>query len=246
MLNFVSLSTLNSFAASNPVTIPTNSTAPTIGEGIFLIKDVARILRLDYGNVRRWILGFWDGHFKETFNYSFGEQGRKAVNFYTLIEFYTFYKLREKDVSAQELRKVHKHMSNELNTPYPFAIAAGFFIEKRGQKAQVWYKYLESLIRADGKGQISLPVIIEPFLEQIEFDENNLAMRYFPVAGSKNVVVDPKHQLGQPTILGTNIKTQAIFNLYKGGEPLANIAKQFDLRLDEVQDALAFHQKAVA
>lgn len=222
-----------------------NDIAPKLGDGIFLIKDVSKILHLDYSKVRRWILGYWDGHLIDNFNYTFGEKGNKAINFYSLIEFYTFFKLREKGLSPHAIRKLHDEMIKVFNTRYPFATAQDYFVEKRNKKKVfVYYKYLESLIKSDKKHQFSLN-FLEKFLERVEFDDNNLAKRFFPLENSKNVVVDPKHQFGQPTIVGTNIKTQSIYNLYKGGESYENICNLYNLEKSSVKDAVAFH-KSVA
>jgi len=217
---------------------------PKLGDGIFLIKDVSKILHLDYNKVYRWIIGYWDGHLKEDFNYTFGQKGNKAINFYSLIEFYTFFKLREKGLSPHAIRKLHDEMIVVYKTPYPFAMAQDYFVEKRRKKAFVYYKYLESLIKSDKKHQFSLN-FLEKFLERVEFDDNNLAKRFFPLENSRNIVVDPKHQFGQPTIAGTNIKTQSIYNLYKGGESYENICNLYDVDKSSVQDAVTFH-KSVA
>ncbi len=218
----------------------TNNTIPKIGEGIFLVKDVAKILRLDYSHVRRWILGYWDGHFKRDFNYTFGEDGNKAINFYSLIEFYIFYKLREQNVSAVEIKKIHERISEELQTPYPFALPLDFYVENRKTKTLTWYGYLENLIKTDGKHQISLN-FVKPFLKHVDFD-NNLASRYFPLENTKSVVVDPKHQFGQPTISGTNIQTNTVFGLYQAGETKSTICKLYDINLPQVDAAIYYHK----
>ncbi len=85
---------------------------------------------------------------------------------------------------------------------------------------------------------------MEEFFEKIEFDDNNIAVRFFPLANSRNVVVDPKHQFGQPVISGTNIKIQTIFSLYQGGETLKDISSLYDISIDKVKDAIAFQKAA--
>jgi len=228
-------------------TANTNIIAPKLGEGIYFLKDIATILDLDYQLVRRWIAGYWDEHFKSTF----GEKKNRAINFYSLIEFYTFYKLREKGVSPQELRKAHKVISEELNTPYPFATADAFNFEvritKKKTKKFVWYTIDDALVRADGKHQITIAdSFVRKFIEKIEYDKNNLAKRFFPLDNSKNIVVDPHHQFGQPTVEGTNIKTQTIYHLHLGGETNENICTLYHLSHDKVEDAIKFHVKEAA
>lgn len=221
-----------------------NHIEPKLGEGIYLVKDVAKILNLDYELCRRWILGYWDGALKDNFSYVFGEKGNKAINFYSLIEFCTFYKLREKGIGAATIRKLHEDLSVEFNTPYPFAIAYDYYIEKRKQKKYVIIDLIDGLLKHDGKKKLYLKFYLADFLEKVEFGDNNVARRYFPLGKDKNVVVDPLHQFGQPIILGTNIKTQTIFSLHKGGETNENICILYDLPIEKVQDAISFHENA--
>lgn len=216
-----------------------------IGEGIFLIKDVSKILNLPYEKVYRWIVGYWQKSLSEDFNYVFGPDDNRAINFYSLIEFYTFFKLREKGVSTHDIKLLHNRLTTDLNTAYPFAIAQDFYVDKEQKKKKfLYYKYLNSLIRLDKKKQFSFDFVIQDFLDKIEFDESNFARRYFPIGKDKNVVVDPKKQFGQPTILGRNIKTQTIYSLHKGGEANEDICTLYSVTLKDVEDAIYFHNIA--
>lgn len=216
---------------------------PKIGEGIYVVKDVAKILYLDYAKTYRWIVGYWGGSLDEKTCYTFGEADNRAINFLSLIEFYTFFRLREKGLSTAEIRKLHNVLSKVLRTPYPFAIAQDYFIEGKNKKKFVYFEHLSNLVKLDEKLQYSLR-FIENFLEKIEFDDNNLAARFYPLANSKNVVVDPKHQFGQPIVAGTNIKTHTLYSLYKGGETLEDISSLYHISLEKVQDAIAFQKAA--
>jgi uncharacterized protein (DUF433 family) len=229
------------------MSVDTNHIRAKIGEGIYLIKDVSKILDLEYEKVYRWIVGYWNGNLQEGFNYTFGDQDNKAINFYSLIEFYTFFKLREKGISSTQIRQLHNKLSEILNTPYPFAIAQDYYVEERRtqktKKKFVYYKYFDSLIKLGKKNQFSFNFMDE-FLDKIEFDKNNLAVRFYPLSNSRNIVVDPKRQFGQPVIVGTNIKTQTIFSLYKGGETLENISILYNISFDKVEDAVKFQNAA--
>lgn len=215
-----------------------DSVAPSIGGGIFLTNDVAEILHLPYQKVRRWMIEFWDTQLAGEYQYSFGEKGNKAINFYTLIEFYTFYQLRLKGLSTQKILKAHSIISKDLNTHYPFARSV------RTDGRQIWYDYLDQLINANGKQQLDLKPILAPFLDRIEFGKNDYAERYFPLPNSKNVVVDPKHQFGQPTVYGRNIRTETLFKLYEGGESKKNISILYDLTSKQVSDAIRYYKRS--
>jgi uncharacterized protein (DUF433 family) len=216
-----------------------------LGEGIFLIKDVSKILNLEYEKVYRWIVGYWSNSLNSNVNYVFGDNNNRAINFYSLIEFYTFFKLRERGVSTRDIRLLHNKLSETLNTPYPFAIVQDYYVDKKSKKKRfVYYTHLNSLIRLDKKNQFSFEFIIETFLDKIEFDDTNFASRYFPIGKDKNVVVDPHHQFGQPTILGRNIKTQTIFSLHNGGETNEDISILYNITSKDVEDAIYFHNNA--
>jgi uncharacterized protein (DUF433 family) len=224
-----------------------NHIQPRLGEGIYLIKDVSKILQLDYEKVYRWIVSYWSGDLSETINYTFGDVDNRAINFYSLIEFYTFFKLREKGISSTQIKKLHSELANILQTPYPFAIAQDYYVEKRKtkktKKVFVYYTYLDSLMKLSPKKQFFFKFLDE-FLDRIEFDENNLAVRFYPLHNSRNVVVDPKRQFGQPIINGTNIKTQTVFSLFRGGESLEDISTLYNIPIEKVKDAINFQNAA--
>ncbi len=204
---------------------------PHINEGIYSTKDIADILDIPYHQVRQVMGGFWQ-------NYTFGESRGKAVNFLTLIEFYTYNKLRELGIKPIVIKKAHSEIGKHLNTEYPFARD---IIRTDGKG--IWYDLLELLINADGTQQINIAPLVKPFLSKIEFNKENLAERYFPLNNSKRIVVDPKYQFGQPVITGTRIKAEIISDFYKAGESLNLICRLYDLSKEQVKDAISYYQK---
>lgn len=215
-----------------------NINHPKIGEGVFLIRDVAEILQLPYSKVRHWLIEFWEGRFSKDYQYSLGSKDNRTVNFHTLIEFYTFFQLRSLGLSSQKIQKYHNQLSKELNTNYPFAIT----IHTDGKS--IWYDFLGELIKADGKNQLDLKILLTPFLHKIQFGENGLAERYFPLNNSNLIVIDPKHQFGSPTIAGTNIKALIINDFYKSGESVKSICGFYNLSENQVLDAIQYYNRA--
>lgn len=206
-------------------------TTPKLGEGIFLTNDVATILRLPYSKVRSLMKSYWHG-------YSFGDEKNRAVNFYALIEFYTYYKLRELGVPASEIKKAHSILGKDMNVRYPFALSG---IRTDGKK--LWYEELGNIIKIDGKKQYIIKEFLNQFLLKIDFGKSNIAERFYPLSNSKKVVVDPMHQFGQPTISGRNITTSAIRKLHEGGETIKNISNLYDLKQSQVVDALNYYKR---
>lgn len=212
-----------------------------IGTGIYTLPDLARILNLDYHKVQRLLNEYWDKRLAEEFSekYSWTIGKSKAVSFHTLVEFYVFYQLKESGVSTQSILKAHKELSQIFNTPFPFAkseILDG--INCFGKKI-VFEINKDEIINLDSTKQLNLK-FIKNFMYKMEFDSNSLAMRLYPLGKKNSVIVDPKHQFGQPTIQGTNLFPETIYNLYKKKETKKFIASSYDISVKQVNDAINY------
>ena len=215
---------------------------PSLGEGIFTTRDVAHILGVPTSSVGRWLTEFWNKRFGSNFGgYSFGGGRGRAINFYTLIEFIVFAKLRENGISAQKIQRYHNYISERLNTKFPFAET-----KLRTDKRSVWYENSHVLIKIDGKEQIAIREILEPFLNKIEYSEDKIATRFFPLGKDHHIVIDPNHQFGQPTILGTNIKVSTIYSLYLGNETPESISSLYEIPVEQVKEAIDYSVKNAA
>lgn len=213
--------------------------SPKLGEGIYLPIDVAEILRLPYFKVKYLMNTYWR-------NYTFGEKGNRAINFYSLIEFYTYYNLREKKYTSKQIKDFHDMLSKSLNTSYPFASVRVLTPTKKTHKSMIWYEYMGYYMKGDGKQQPYISSFVKPFLRQVEFGEDLIAKRFFPLHHTENVVVDPMHQFGQPVINGTNLQTKTIHRLYEAGESKGNICILYDISENQVDDAIRVHTRKVA
>ncbi len=219
------------------------SNQPKLGYGIYTVADVAKVLGIPPEKVRYWLKQYWDSWLlpEAGERNSWGERKDKTVNFYTMVEFYVFYQLRKHKVSTNRIIKSHRLLREKFNTPYPFAC---YRIMTDG-KAILFSPDGDSIVDANPNFQYNLKQIIENFLKKIEFgDTDQIARRLYPVAESQNIVVDPHHQFGQPVVKGTNILAGTLFSLFIGGEKPAFIADIYDLKQEEVEDAIRFYQQA--
>lgn len=214
-----------------------------LGAGIYTVPDVAFLLQLPKAKVRRWLNDFWDGRLSKKYvqDYSKGEGRQKATNFYVLIEFYVFYQLREANVGYKAIFTAHEEMSKQLKTPFPFAHAKVLTDGK-----SILYALQDgTTINADRSKQITIAKLIESFCRKIEFAEDDLAMRYWPLGQKKHIVVDPHHQFGQPVISNTNVLAETIYGYHIAGESDEFLAKLFDIPVRDVENAIElFRTKA--
>ena len=208
------------------------------GSGIFSIPEASLFLGLPGYKVRRWLNEIWNEKINNTGDeiYSWGSGRDRSLNFLTLIEFFTFYQLRNQNISVNKIVLAHKIIKKRLNTPYPFASS---IILTDGCK--VLFKENDSIIDAEPGLQTNIQGIILPFCRKIDFGEDFLARRFWPKGKDVNVVIDPSHQFGQPTIPGTNILARQIYNLHNGGESIAFIAKLYQLPKKSITDAIKLY-----
>lgn len=214
-----------------------------LGEGIYSVSDISFLLKLPKHKVRRWLNDFWDSRLAKKYNqtYSWGQGRDQATNFYTLIEFYVFYSLRENGVSQKKIFEAHEIIARQLNTPYPFASAKLLTDGK-----SILYSLDDgTTVKADKTRQIALKQIIESFCKKIEFSGSSLAEKYYPLGRNKPIVVDPHHQLGQPVVEKTNVLAETIYNMHSAGETNQFLSRLYDISIREVQAAISlFHNKA--
>jgi uncharacterized protein (DUF433 family) len=83
-------------------------------------------------------------------------------------------------------------------------------------------------------------------MHRLDFDKNNLAQRLYPLGKNTSIIVDPRHQFGQPTISGTNLFPETIYNLYKNKESKKFIALSYDISVKQVNDAIEYCKKLAA
>ncbi len=219
----------------------TTSIIPQIGQGIYTAPDAARILGLPVYKVRRWLKEYWNKRFgSEDYIYSWGEGGERAFGFLTLMEFYVFYRLKERGVQTRKILAAHERLSKRLTTMFPFAS-----VKLLTDGGRILFSPEDgAIVDVEPDFQYNLKEVILPFCEKIEFNRSNLAQRFYPMGKEHDIVIDPQHQFGQPTIKGTNILPITLWNYYRGGEKQTTIAALFDIPLKSVKDAVAFCKKA--
>ena len=218
-----------------------------LGNGIYTLPDLANILDLNYYKVRRLLNEYWDKRFASDFGskYSWSVGNSRAVSFHTLIEFYIFYQFKDAGVSTQKILKAHKELVSMYNTAFPFAnskILDG--IHCVGKKI-VFEIREDEIIDLDSTKQLNLK-FIKNFVNKLDFDKNNIAKRLYPLGKKNSVIVDPEHQFGQPTIFGTNLFPETIYNLYRNKETKKFISASYGITIKQVTDAIEYCKKQAA
>ena len=206
-----------------------------LGEGIYTVADISEILQLPTSKVRRWLRAYWN-------QYSWTIDRSVAVNFQALVEFYVLYHLGEAGIKTQEVMKAKTALSKWFNTPFPFAQKK--IVENiRSDQYRIYLEFEGHIVSLDGTKQLNLEFIRQFFLK-LDFDNQAIALRFWPRGKEKNIVVDPQRQFGHPIIDKTNIYPETIYGLYQGGETIPFICSAYDLAEKDVQDAIEYCKAA--
>jgi len=215
-----------------------------IGGGVYTIPEIASILRLPYHKVNLWVNKYWDGELGKVFavEYSWKVGKNKAINFQTLIEFYVLIQFAESGVKTREVLNAHKELSKKYSTNYPFSKKE--ILEKiKTSGKKIFLEDENDTISLDGTKQLNL-FFIRQFFRNLDFGQDSIASKFWPLGRKKSIVVDPKRQFGHPLIEKTNIFPETIFNLHKAGEPIEFIAQTFELDKKSVIDAIEYCKAA--
>jgi len=198
---------------------------------LYTLADISRYARVPLPTLKTWVGGM------RPLIVPPEREVASLYSFMNLIEAHVIGALRRKHrVPLSRIRTAIRFLSQTQRSQHPLAemdlelFGSKIIVDRGGRK-----------LTASAGGQMALAEIIKPYLERLEWDERHLPTRFFPFtydACPKTIVMDPLVAFGRPVIRGTRIATVTVFDRYSGGESLREIAKDYDLKLPEVEEAL--------
>ena len=207
--------------------------------GAYTLPDAARLLGLPLPRLREWVLGRDAAE-------ALGHRGTgkdRTFDFYTLIELFTIGQLRAQGLSWPTLRKARAELMERFQTPHPFALE-GLLVDGHRLLKELGD---ETLLELGSGGQSAFEKVIAPFCRRLDFDETTkLASRFYPDGPESDIVIDPHHAFGRPVISGTNVTTEALACLIRGGEKIEDVAQDFRLEPEQVENAWEFERRLAA
>lgn len=91
-------------------------------------------------------------------------------------------------------------------------------------------------------GQKAFTNFVELLGDQIDFHtDSGFPLRWYPIGKEKQILIDPNISFGRPTVAGTGINTETIFNMYNGeNENLDNVGFWLNLNNSQIEAAVGF------
>lgn len=208
------------------------------------IADAARYLSIPIGTLRSWLNG----------RYYPVEEGQRyfepliqrpntttpQLSFTNLVEAHVLRVIRQvHGVRLDKVRTALDYIDQRLNIPHPLAR-----IEFQTDGINLFIESVGRLINVSEHGQLAMQAVLKHLLERIEWDENGIAARLFPVTRMKDqdapkvLVIDPRISFGRPVLIGTGIPTVILAERYKAGESMDALAEDYGCDRLQIEEAI--------
>jgi len=215
-----------------------------------------KLVGLTPTRVRRWLQGYryiyisgqnhalCTGH-KDPIIYRSDVADLNFASFLDLIDLLFVKQFLDRGVSLQRTRKALSEAESIIGGHH-FAQRT-FFTNGHNIFIQV-KEHGDAILELLTGGQWVIAPIIKELSQKIDFDRSSgFAQRWYPWGKNASIVVDPSVSFGRPTIVGRGIATANIYDLFTAeNEGLKNVCSWFNLREDEVDNAVKFERYLLA
>lgn len=220
---------------------PNASETPALGTGIYTYAEAAHLLRTSARSVRQWAEGYtyaWKGEPRLVRPVLQRLPGKpRVITFLDLMELFLVKQYRDAGVRLQEIRQASQYLAQEFRTPYPLA-----FKRLLTDGKQLLMKVGDQYRNVVSQQQVFK--FVEHFFKDVDFNEEELAERWWPLGHKHAVVIDPHWAFGAPIVAHYGTRTDVLYATYVAeGENLRAVADWYGVSVESVQDAVEFERK---
>lgn len=214
----------------------------------YSIAEVAHYLSVPAGTVRYWATG--QGDYPPLIEVPDSEP--TLLSFLNLVELHVLAAIRRKHAvpmpkvraaidylqthTRRAVDRRHPLISQQLETD-----GLDLFIERYGQ-----------LVNISRAGQTAMLDVMSAALHRIKRDPHGIPIKLYPFTRNHledapaMVVIDPALSAGRPVIAGTGLATEVIAERYKAGESVSDLAKDYERKQAEIEEAIRCELKTAA
>lgn len=218
-------------------------------KGLYSVAEASRLTRVPAATFRRWVFGYARVRTSGRVEYQpiakpeIGRiDGTYAVGFRDLLEARVVQAFRKAGVSWKIIRLAAKNVNSGGENPF---LSERFRTDGRTIFQESVEEAGEPGLLDLAKNQHAFHAVIAPSLfKQIEFDESDNAVRWYPLWPRKIVVLDPNRSFGRPLI--ANIPAETLAAAAKAEKSLDIAARWFDVSTDHVRAAINWQDRIAA
>ena len=215
----------------------------------YSLAEAARYLKLPAATLRSWVVGraYPKGESVATFR-PLLKPARKQpplLSFYNLIEAHVLRSLRtEHGVAIRELRRAITYAERTLKIER-------LLLNKdlRTHAGEVFLDEYGKLINLSTSGQIAMRRLLEEHLKRVEWDNWKFPVRLYPYVSAeptteRPIAIDPDIAFGRPVVIRAGVSTEAIAGRIDAGETVEALAEDYDLKPEEIEEAVLYERAA--
>ncbi len=177
---------------------------------------------------------------------AFPDESKALMSFTNLVEAHVLDAIRrEHGVRLKEVREAIRYMQGRMQVEHPLAF--------RGMATDghhIFVRHYAQLINVSREGQLAMTEILDAYLRRVDWDEAGFAARLYPFTRKreleepKAIVIDPEVSFGKPVLVGTGVPTATVAERYKAGESVEELAADYDLKRDHIEEAIRCELRA--
>jgi len=225
---------------------PNNGLYKTLSAPAYSIAETSRLTGIKKWSVSRWLRGYkyYGGELDPVISRSIPPESTFA-SFLDLIDLLFINKFIESGFSLQHIRKALEEARVHLGTQH-FA-RSKFFTSSNEMILELPEGNMVALLK---DGQRAMGEVVKNVHDKVDFEEITefgFVKRWFPKGRDGFIVIDPQISYGRPTIEGSGIATENVFDLFLGeNKTIDPVRHWFDLPDYKIQAAVNFETSLVA
>lgn len=218
------------------------------------IVETSRLVGISRWRIKRYLMGYGYKYFvrekmqERKQHPVIGRTKEKSIyaSFLDLVDLLFVKEFLKRGFTLQFLRRALEEAKIYLGTPH-FA-RSEFYTS--GSEIILKLPKDGNMIALMTGGQIAIPQIIEKLSDKLDFEnvtEFGLARRFYPKGKKGLIVIDPQISFGRPTLIGHNVATSNIYDLYLGEkEKISLVSEWFNIPIPKIQTAVQFEHSLCA
>jgi len=220
---------------------------PRVAKPVFTLHEAALYLGMPYSTMHRWARPGDDQRPTITV---FPPSGREAtVPFIGFAEAYVLSAFRRSGVPMQRIRPAVKILADNMGIEHALASQRLYT-----DGAEVLYDYahshedeglLELTVVRTGQKQFS--ELVREYLKRIDYADDGWATQLrLPAYQQAEVIVNPKRAFGLPVVVHGGARVEDLVDRFVAGDSLADVADDFGVPAEEVEDVIRVAARAAA
>lgn len=219
-------------------------------KGLYTLAEASGLTEVPTQTLRRWVFGYSRNRNSEKVDYSpisppeIGVvDGQCVVGFRDLLETRVVQAFRSAGVSWHVIKLAAKNVSKGSQS-HPF-LSKHFRTDGRTIFLETVQEMGELALVDLARNQHAFHAVIAPSLfKQIDFDANDVAVRWYPMWPKKTVFLDPHLSFGRPLV--ENIPAATLAAAAKAEKSIDLAAKWFKVRPQSVRAAVEWQERLAA